>query len=105
MTSIGKGNHFPFYIQLDRKTGDLNNLRIELEEKRAECLKLKTQLQEMDEKFFDSQAKTKEEIGRALRVRHHTLCGLHVVSTNSKQSEHFCYSIDHIFVWKLSYSM
>lgn len=47
----------------------MNNVRIELEEKRAECLKLKTQLQEMDDKFFDSQAKTKEELGRALRVR------------------------------------
>ena len=90
ITSIGKGYHFPFYIQLDRKTGDLNSLRIELEEKRVECLKLKTQLQEMDEKFFDSQAKTKEEIGRALRVRHHTLCGLHRASTNSKQIAHFC---------------
>ena len=40
-----------------------------MEEKRAECLKLKTQLQEMDDKYFDSQAKTKEELGRALRVR------------------------------------
>ena len=58
-----------FSLQLDRKTEDLNNLRIELEEKRAECLKLKTQLQEMDDKYFDSQAKTKEELGRALRVR------------------------------------
>ena len=58
-----------FSLQLDHKTEDLNNLRIELEEKRAECLKLKTQLQEMDDKYFDSQAKTKEELGRALRVR------------------------------------
>ena len=32
-------------------------------------MKLKTQLQEMDDKYFDSQAKTKEELGRALRVR------------------------------------
>ena len=60
-----------FYLQLDHKTEDFNNLRIELEEKRAECLRLKTQLQEMDDKFFDSQAKTKEELGRALRVRTH----------------------------------
>lgn len=55
-------------LQLDRKTEDLNKLRIELEEKRAECLKVRTQLQEMDDKFFDSQTKTKEELGRALRV-------------------------------------
>ena len=60
-----------FHLQLDHKSEDLSNLRIELEEKRAECLRLKTQLQEMDDKFFDSQAKTKEELGRALRVRTH----------------------------------
>ena len=57
------------------KSEDCNNLRLELEDKKAECLKLKTQLQEMDERFFDSQAKTKEEIGRELRVSNSTTSG------------------------------
>jgi hypothetical protein len=53
---------------LDRKSEDVTSLRIQLEEQRAESLRLKTQLQEMDDRFFDSQAKTKEQLGRELRV-------------------------------------
>ncbi|XP_032219078.1 ELKS/Rab6-interacting/CAST family member 1 [Nematostella vectensis] len=56
-----------YRAELDRKSEDFNSLRIELEEKRAECLRLKTQLQEMDDRYFDSQAKTKEQLSRELR--------------------------------------
>ncbi|EDO46278.1 predicted protein, partial [Nematostella vectensis] len=58
-----------YRAELDRKSEDFNSLRIELEEKRAECLRLKTQLQEMDDRYFDSQAKTKEQLSRELRVQ------------------------------------
>ena len=57
-----------FFQKLDQKTEECANVRVELEEKRASCLKLQTQLQEMDERFFTSQAKSKEELGRELRV-------------------------------------
>lgn len=53
---------------MDRKSEEVTTLRIQLEEQRAETLRLKTQLQEMDDRFFDSQAKTKEQLGRELRV-------------------------------------
>ena len=58
-----------FTFQVDNKTEEYNLLRIEFEEKRAECLKLQTEYQELEERFFKSGLKSKEEVGRELRVR------------------------------------
>ena len=59
----------PFASQVDNKTEEYNRLRIQFEEKRAECLKLQTEYQELEERFFKSGLKSKEEVGRELRVR------------------------------------
>ena len=56
------------YHQLDDKTEEFSRCRLQLEESRSECLKYQTQLREMEERFFHSDVKTKEEVGRELRV-------------------------------------
>lgn len=53
--------------QLDDKTEEFNQCRIQLEESRSECLKYQTQFRELEERFFQSDVKSKEEIGRELR--------------------------------------
>ncbi|KAK3749274.1 hypothetical protein QZH41_016052, partial [Actinostola sp. cb2023] len=58
-----------YRTEIDRKSEEISTLRIQLEEQRAESLRLKTQLQEMDDRFFDSQAKTKEQLSRELRIQ------------------------------------
>ncbi len=57
------------YLQLDDKTDQYNRLRVQYEEKRAECLKIQTEYQELEERFFKSGVKSKEEIGRDLKVK------------------------------------
>ncbi|XP_046858900.1 myosin heavy chain, clone 203-like isoform X2 [Xenia sp. Carnegie-2017] len=53
--------------QLDDKTEELSRCQIKLEESRAECLKYQTQLREIEERFFQSDVKSKEDMGRELR--------------------------------------
>ena len=54
---------------MDDKTEEFARSRIQLEESRSECLKYQTQLRELEERFFQSDLKTKEDVGRELRVR------------------------------------
>eukprot|EP00795_Rhopilema_esculentum_P005871 gene5871-11197_t len=53
--------------EADGKTEDLNRLRIQLEEKRSECLKLQTEYQELEERFFKSDTRSKDEIASQLK--------------------------------------
>jgi hypothetical protein len=59
---------------LDDKTEEFGRCRVRLEESRSECLKYQTQLREMEERFFQSDVKTKEEVGRELRVNWKDVC-------------------------------
>ena len=55
--------------QLDKKTEEFNNLRILHEESRTECVKLKTNLQELEDRFFHSKVREREAVDGQLKVR------------------------------------
>jgi len=53
--------------ELEEKTETADRLRVQLEEKRAECLKWQTEYQELEDRFFKSDIKSKEEISKELK--------------------------------------
>ncbi|XP_066921612.1 protein hook homolog isoform X2 [Clytia hemisphaerica] len=59
--------------QLHEKTDEYNKLRVLYEEQRAECLKIQTEYQELEERFFNSKAKSMEDVGRSLKEEMKTL--------------------------------
>lgn len=66
-------------MKLDDKTEELSRCQIKLEESRSECLKYQTQLREIEERFFQSDIKSKEDMGRELRVNMNDLHFLNCV--------------------------
>jgi len=53
--------------QLHDKSEDFNTLRIQYEEKRAECLRIETEYKELEERFFHSKSKPMEDANRSLK--------------------------------------
>lgn len=54
-------------LQLDKKTEEFNNLRLLHEESRTECVKLKTNLQELEDRFFHSKVRERENVDGQLK--------------------------------------
>jgi len=44
------------------------------EEKRAECLRTQTEYKELEERYFNSKARSMEDVGRSLKVRCTRFC-------------------------------
>jgi len=61
---------------LNERTEDYNKFRAMYEEKRAECLRTQTEYKELEERYFNSKARSMEDVGRSLKVRCTRFCNL-----------------------------
>lgn len=55
---------------MNEKTDAFDKLRLQFEETRVECVKVRTDYEELEERFFNSKVKSMDEVERSLKVRH-----------------------------------